>query len=245
MRILGIDTAIPTASVALVEDGELVGEEIHSRDSAAAPEVNGRPVGNHAEVVLPLLQALFQKIDVTVQQLSGIGISIGPGSFTGLRIGLATAKGIAYEPRLPLLAVSTLQANAARANFRGNIASILDARKREVYLALFRRAESRTLVRLTPDRVMSLNAAIDLIQQYAAKDSAMLVVANGAEAYENRLRECLGDAIRISCGKCYGSIAAQVALLAEERFAAHCAADAGELIPVYLRFSEAESKIKI
>jgi tRNA threonylcarbamoyladenosine biosynthesis protein TsaB len=244
MRILGIDTAIPTASVALVEDGELLAEEIHGRAVAGELSLNGQSLGNHAEVVLPLVQALFDKVHITFQQLSGIGVSIGPGSFTGLRIGLATAKGFAYESRLPLAGVSTLEANAARAKFHGNIASMLDARKGEVYFALFRRDEITSLVRLTSDSVMPITSAIDLMRGYSATNSAMLLVGNGAQVHERQLRESLGDSIRIPTGACYTSVASQVALLAEERFAADSVDDAGALIPVYLRLSEAESKRK-
>src|SRR5688500_8214116 len=92
MRILGIDTAIPTASVALIQDGELLAEEIHTRPAKDKNGSGFQPFGNHAEVVLTLIESLFEKAQITVQRLSGIAVSIGPGSFTGLRIGLATAK---------------------------------------------------------------------------------------------------------------------------------------------------------
>ena len=106
----------------------------------------GKLPSNHAEILLPLIQTLFETTGVTVQQLSGIAVSIGPGSFTGLRIGLATAKGLAYESGVPLVGVSTLHANAARVR-RGDalIGSMLDARKSEVYVALFRRGARRSL----------------------------------------------------------------------------------------------------
>ncbi|HEY3166171.1 MAG TPA: tRNA (adenosine(37)-N6)-threonylcarbamoyltransferase complex dimerization subunit type 1 TsaB, partial [Candidatus Binatia bacterium] len=140
MRILGIDTATAAASVALIEDGKLVAEEIQSKTGKSSDREMGQRRGNHAEIVLPLIQSVLGKTRTTAADLSGIGISIGPGSFTGLRIGLATAKGIAYECGLPLVGVSTLQANAARVTgFDGIVCSLLDARKSEVYFALFRR----------------------------------------------------------------------------------------------------------
>ena len=245
MRILGIDSSIPGASVALVEDGKLLAEEIHAETAAGRDPYNGPRLGNHAEIVLPLVQALFDKLHASFQDLAGIAVSIGPGSFTGLRIGLATAKGMAYESGLPLVGVSTLEANAARIiKFHGIIGSVLDARKGEVYLGLFRRDLAETLARLTLDSVTGIRSAIDLMREYSEIDSALFLVGNGAKAYERQLRESLGASIMICNGDAYSSVAAQVARLAEQRFAAASFDDVGALTPVYLRASEAESKKK-
>jgi tRNA threonylcarbamoyladenosine biosynthesis protein TsaB len=245
MRILGIDTAIATASVALIQDGELLAEEIHS-GPAKRNSPGFQPLGNHAEVVLPLIESLFEKAQITVQELSGIAVSIGPGSFTGLRIGLATAKGIAYESGLPLVGISTLHANAARVNhFKGIIASLLDARKSELYLALFRR-DNVTTTRLTPDSVLSLDSAVELVQKYSVGSSEdLLLVGDGAKAYERRWIDALGPPARTSGGACYPSIASQVAMLASPSFVSSSLDDVGTLTPVYLRLSEAEKKRKI
>jgi tRNA threonylcarbamoyladenosine biosynthesis protein TsaB len=243
MRILGIDTAIPTASVALVEDGELRAQVTHTRvTSKEHPDIGS---GNHAEIVLPLIESLFHKAQVTVQQLSGMAVSIGPGSFTGLRIGLATAKGIAYESGLPLVGVSTLHANAARVtDFQGVIASLLDARKSEVYLALFRRDEKVT-DRLTPDSVVALESAIDLVQEYnETSNGDLLLIGDGAKAHQRRWLDRLNSAARIVGDECYPSIAAQVAILGGHRLAAASVDDIGTLTPVYLRRSEAERQRK-
>jgi tRNA threonylcarbamoyladenosine biosynthesis protein TsaB len=246
MRVLGIDTAIPTASVALVEDGELHAEETYNRGTSKDYPGGGlQASGNHAEIVLPLIESLLHKTQVTVQQLSGIAVSIGPGSFTGLRIGLATAKGIAYESGLPLVGVSTLHANAARVTgFEGLIASVLDARKSEVYLALFRRDDKST-ERLTSDSVVSLESAIDLVQEYNESSNCdLLLIGDGAKAYQQGWIDALDLPARISSGACYPSLASQVAILAGHRLAASLTDDIGTLTPVYLRRSEAETKTK-
>ena len=246
MKILGIDTAVATASVALIEDGKLYAEELHEREAAKDYSCAGlQSSGNHAEVVLPLIEALLHKAQITVKELSGIAVSIGPGSFTGLRIGLATAKGIAYESGLPLAGVSTLHANAARVNgFHGVIASLLDARKSELYLALFRRNEAST-ERLTADAALSLEAAIDLVRQYRdGSNSNLLLIGSGAKAHKQLWSDVLGSSARISSGTCFPSIASQVAMLAMHGMAATSADDVGKLTPVYLRLSEAERKRK-
>jgi tRNA threonylcarbamoyladenosine biosynthesis protein TsaB len=237
MRILGIDTAIPTASVAIVEDGLSPVEEIQARSAGSGQRTNGA-IGRHAEILLPLVQSLFEKARIGLEDLSGLAISIGPGSFTGLRIGLATAKGMAYASNLPLAGVSTLHANAARVrNFDGVIGSMVDARKGEVYLAVFR-SRSETIARLTPDAAFSVKSAIDLLRAYQAGNSVMLV-GSGAKAYEPQFLESLGSAVRISSGACYSSIATQAALLARERLADGPGDDLGTLAPVYVRASQA------
>ena len=133
MRILGIDTAIPTASVALIQDGELLAEEIHHGQSSATTAPGLQPIGNHAEVVLPLIESVFEKAQITVQQLSGIAVSIGPGSFTGLRIGLATAKG------------SPTSRDCRSSAFRLCTPSRARERLRRRYCLTARRAQERSL----------------------------------------------------------------------------------------------------
>lgn len=243
MRILGIDTASPTASVAIVEDGALVAEEIHGR--AGAHRGNTSPVlkGNHAEVILPLIQSVLDKSKSRLNGLAGVAVSIGPGSFTGLRIGLATVKGLAYDWGLPVVGVSTLFANAALAkDFDGLICSMLDARKCEVYMALFQ-GDGRRPKRVTEDAITSLQGAIDLVQSCRSVDgSSMLLVGDGAKAYEKILIDALAHSALIVNG--HSSVAAEVAVLAEERFRRCAGDDLGALAPIYLRPAEAQSRIR-
>jgi tRNA threonylcarbamoyladenosine biosynthesis protein TsaB len=242
MIILGIDTATAAASVALVEDGKLIAEEIQSNSGKPSTGTVAQPRGNHAEIVLPLLQSMLTKARVAVAQLSGIAVSIGPGSFTGLRVGLATAKGIAYECGLPLAGVSTLHANAARVpNFDGMICSLLDARKNEVYFALFRH-DGRDLKRLTEDAMSSIDGALDQLRNSnRASGSSLLFIGDGARTYENFLTRAFAST-QILAGNGYSSMAAEVARLAEGRFRAHRTDDLALLAPVYLRPTQAETK---
>jgi tRNA threonylcarbamoyladenosine biosynthesis protein TsaB len=240
MRILGVDTAGATASVALVEDDHLIAEE--SFDSAKSRAINCsvKPKGNHAEIILPLIQLILDRTRTSLTELTGIALSIGPGSFTGLRIALATVKGIAYDTGLPVAGISTLHANAARAmDTEGIICSLLDARKHEVYAALFHR-RGKSLSRLSEDSVISVSSVIELLSNTAAANAT--VIGDGATAYENELRAALGAAIRLSSGDRSRSIAAQVAMLSLGRFVAGTSDDLGTLTPVYLRPSEAQSK---
>ena len=242
MRILGIDCAIPEPSVALIDDDALLGEERQARRADGSGSTTGKLPSNHAEILLPLIQTLLETTGVTVPQLSGIAVSIGPGSFTGLRIGLATAKGLAYESGVPLVGVSTLHAAAARVR-RGDalIGAMLDARKSEVYIALFRVARG-DLTRVTDDAVMPIDAAVDLLRSHWSPSAgALMLVGDGAKAHERRLVDSLGT-IPIVSGACRFSVAAEVARLGAERVAGAARDQSDVAAPVYLRLTEAEIK---
>jgi len=243
MRILGIDSASPTASVAIVEDGALVAEEIHGHANVHLGNTSPTLKGNHAEIILPLIQSVLTKSKSRLDGLSGIAVSIGPGSFTGLRIGLATVKGLAYDWGLPVVGVSTLWANAARAkDFDGLICSMLDARKSEVYMALFQ-GGGRRPTRVTEDTIASLEYAIDLVQScHSADGRSTLFVGDGAKVYEKILTDALSPSALFANGN--SSVAAEAAVLAEERVRSGANDDLGELSPIYLRPAEAESRIR-
>ena len=239
MRILGIDAATPTASVALVEDEKVLAERIHRQAKISSDQATSQPKGNHAEVILPLIRSLLDGASLSLGELSGIAVTIGPGSFTGLRIALATVKGIAYECGLPVVGVSTLHANAARVADDGWICSLLDARKHEVYAALFHRA-GKALSRVSEDAVMSVGSVGELLSHCGAVKP--FLIGDGAAAYEMQLKDAFAGAMRFSAGDELGSVAAQAALLARPRFLAQAADDVGALAPLYLRPSQAQSK---
>ena len=241
MIILGLDTATPTASVALVKDGELVAEEVYPKNAKLDQRSVFHSKGNHAAIVLPLIQSVLDQGKISLTALSGLAVSIGPGSFTGLRIALATVKGIAYEWGLPVVGVSTLLANAARVkDHEAVICSLLDARKREVYAANFHR-QGQTLTPLSNERVCAIDAAIESLRNFGA--AKLVVIGDGAKAYEPALALAFGASARITAGDEFGSVAAQVAALSWHRFADHGCDDGASLAPVYLRSSEAEYRL--
>ncbi len=244
MRILGIDSATSSASVALVDDENLLGEEIRDNRAEGKNGAARSAKGNHAEIILPLIQSVLSRARMDAADLSGIGVSIGPGSFTGLRIGLATVKGIAYDWGLPVVGISTLEANAARVTgFNGLVCSMLDARKGEVYVSLFR-SSAEKFTRLTTEVVTSINSAIDLVQNYygAAEGASLAIVGDGAQAYEELLFNSFGVKVLLSAGNDYPTVASQVARFARQRIMTRTLDDVGTLVPVYLRRPEAESK---
>ena len=241
MRILGIDTATSSASVALVEDGAIIADERYLQTACDPGSKFNRPKSGHAEIILPLIESLLAAARCSFPNLDGIAISIGPGSFTGLRIGLSTVKGLAYGWQCPVAGVSTLWANAARVtDFVGVVCSLFDARKKEVYVSFFHRTAD-ALTRLSDDTIAPVSAVIDQARNLAG-DAPCLFIGDGAKVYENVLGASLGNAVRYCAGDGYPSLASAVARLGEERLQVSDGDSLGAIVPVYLRLAEAEMK---
>lgn len=241
MLILGIDTATAAASVALVRDAKVLCEE--SRSAAASG--NGRPAGrtNHAETLLPQIDRVLRRSRVALADIGALAVAIGPGSFTGLRIGLSTAKGLAYGEEIPVVGVPTLEAVAARVNdYDGFVCPFLDARKKEVYAALFQRQGS-TLERVSEDVVAPPAAVIENTRRYL-NGGACLFIGDGVASYGDLIKAALAGRGRLTFGEGYASSAAAVARLAAEKVRRHEFDPVGPLAPIYLRASEAEIKKK-
>src|SRR5215471_3092606 len=130
MLVLGVDTATRVASVGLFSEGKVLAEEA------------SLAVANHTETLLPLVIRLLSCTGLALSEVQGFGVSIGPGSFTGLRVALGTVKGFAYALGRRVAAVPTLEALARTvSDWEGNVRPLLDARKGEVYTALFYRRQ--------------------------------------------------------------------------------------------------------
>ncbi len=243
MRILGIDTATSTASVALVENGAIIADEHYLQTSYDPRSKLNQPKAGHAEIILPLIESVLAAARCSLPRLDGLAISIGPGSFTGLRIGLSTVKGLAYGWQRPVTGVSTLWANAARVtDFVGVVCSLLDARKKEVYVSFFRRTAD-ALTRLTEDALAPVSAVNDQARNLAG-GAPCLFIGDGAKVYENVLGASSGNEVRYCAGDGYPSLASAVARLGEARLHVSDGDFLGSMVPVYLRLSEAEMKHK-
>ena len=238
--ILGIDTASPTASVALVAEGKLVLEEVRSAPKQSA-RLLSKSHGNHAEILLPLIDTVLTRGGLSLSEISAFAVSIGPGSFTGLRIGLSTVKGLAYGWEIPVIGVPTLLAMATRVSgWEGLVCPILDARKKEVYAALFRE-KAGTLERLTPYLVSSLDAIIDKVRALGDRKPA-LFIGDGIKVYGDLIATALGERAVLTLGEGCPSTACAVAQLGEARLKGLEVDSVGTMIPLYIRPSEAELK---
>ena len=242
MIVLGLDTSTTTASVALVEDGRLVLEEVRGEGGKGTGPTTVTPRANHAEILLPLVETLLKNSGLAWKQLSAIAVSIGPGSFTGLRIGLSTVKGLAYGWNIPVIGVPTILAIASRVTgWNGLICPFLDARKKEVYAALFRKKGDERVERLTEDVACSPDRILMEIQAHGGE--ACLIIGDGTGVYEGLIKQSLAENALITLGESYSSTACSVACIAEERVKKGELDALGSLVPLYLRPSEAELKL--
>ena len=225
MLVLGIDTATSIASVGLVSDGSVLSEESTSA------------VTSHTETLLPLILRVLDRAKQTLADVQGFGVSIGPGSFTGLRIAVGTVKGFAYALGQKIVGVSTLEALARTiTDWEGDIRPVLDARKGEVYTALFRRQPNGELDRLSADLVVSPQLFFQRL------DAACLFLGDGIEKYGEFLQERCGSKIHLLPFRAYHPQGGVVAHLAWEKLRQGEADNIGALAPLYVRRPDAEFK---
>ena len=219
MRVLGIDTATSQASAGLWADGSVIAEK-HTSSR------------NHAASLLPLIDAVLSAADCNVDAIDVLAVSAGPGSFSGLRVGLSVAKGFALASGLSLVAVPTLDALAATvAGRHGFICPLLDAHKGELYLASFA-SESGQLRRLSEDAALTVEAAI------ASMPRPCVVVGDAVERYADVLTAALGSTATLLPFPEYGPRGGTGAAWAAEHFAERGAASPAGLEPFYIRIPE-------
>lgn len=227
MMLLGIETATTVCAAAVVRDGELLAEEL----------VDERNV--HAERLMGMIDGAFRRSGTALKQMAGLAVSIGPGSFTGLRIGLSVAKGLAYASGKPILPVPTLQGLAQKAADGAGygddaemILPVLDARRGDVYCALYRSVNG-TLQQVWEQQVMPLDAVVDSVP-----DGQVLVTGDARQAFDQMARQRFPERLhqfRIAAEDVARCSAAAVARVGEQLLEQGKSADPGLLEPQYLR----------
>lgn len=223
MKLLALESSAKAASCAVLSDGELL---------ASAWQATGL---THSRTLLPMVETMLKNSEMTIQDMDAVAVAAGPGSFTGLRIGIAAVKGLAWAAEKPCIPVSTLEAMAwPLAHLEGNIVCAMDARRQQIYNAVFL-AESGELTRLREDRAVSLEeAAADL----AGLDGPMTIVGDGAALCFDFLT-ARGIDCRLAPLHLRLQSAAGVAL-AVRRHWPDSRVSPQTLTPIYLRLSQAE-----
>ncbi len=154
MKILSVDSSAIVATAALCEDGRLLAEYTLNNKTT------------HSQTLLPMIESLLSLFSVDVEDIDLFAVSAGPGSFTGVRIGAATVKGLAFASDKPCAQVSTLEAIAYNLRFhKGLICPVMNARRSQVYTALFR-SDGERLERLLDDSALAISELDDLLSQY-------------------------------------------------------------------------------
>lgn len=227
MTLLGIETATTVCAAAVVRDGTLLAEEL----------VDERNV--HAERLMRMIDSAFRRCRMALEQMDGLAVSIGPGSFTGLRIGLSVAKGLAYASGKPIVPVPTLQALAQKAaGALGNAGSaelilpVLDARRGDVYCALYRPTDG-AVAPVWEQQIMALGTLAE-----AVSGQQVMVTGDARQALDRVFRDRFPESQqtpRIAPEDVARCSAAAVAIVGERLLARGKSADPGLLEPHYLR----------
>jgi len=225
MKLLAVESATLSGGAAILDGDRLLGE------------ITLNIAITHSARLLAAVDRLLADCGLAPSDLEGLAVSVGPGSFTGLRVGLATVKGLAMALDLPIAPVPTLDALAARLPFAdAPVCPILDARKNEVYLSLYR---------WRGDRMCREREYLALPPELAAAGltAPLILLGDGIEACRPWL-DGQGDGIRIAPAAQRLPAAATVAELGHAVLAAGDGVGAEALVPLYLRPSEAELKAR-
>ncbi|MBT9172037.1 MAG: tRNA threonylcarbamoyladenosine biosynthesis protein TsaB [Syntrophomonadaceae bacterium] len=226
MLVLGINTATLACSVALATPGQLLVEYTQQISKT------------HSEKLLPLVAAALHDAGLAPEALDGVAVAAGPGSFTGVRIGVTTARALGQALNIKLAAVSTLEALCQQAPyFPGLVSPILDARRQQVYNAVFRAAGLET-VKLVGERAVSL---ADLLAELQLYSESVLFLGDAVQVHREEIVKELGSRACFLPPTASHSGAASVAWLGLSALAAGRGVSYRDLLPLYVRGSAAET----
>ena len=231
MKILALECSATPASVALLEDDKVI----------ASCYTNVKLT--HSQTLLPMVESLLDSSLIDISEIEGVCISAGPGSFTGVRIGISVLKGIAAPKDLPCVSVSTLESMAQ--NYSDTdcvVCAVMDARCNQVYNALFD-ISNGNITRITEDRALLCEELVENLKnvsQNYKKD--VIIVGDGTDVFYNFAKEL--PFVKKSHPIRRFQNAASVGFTALENFKTGNTISSGELLPIYLRLPQAERELK-
>lgn len=227
MKILSVDTSATAASVALSKEGKLIGETFINTSLT------------HSQTLIPMVEQLLNNTKTEISDIDAIAVNAGPGSFTGVRIGVAAVKGLAFANNIPCVSVSTLESMAY--NFLSTdciVCAVMDARCSQVYNALFE-IKNGVVTRLCDDRALSLD---DLKNELLSVDGRIIIAGDGTDITCKYIGNEIINAESAPVNLKYQR-ASSTALVAFEMINNGQTVSAQELMPVYLRLPQAQREL--
>ncbi|MBQ3816656.1 MAG: tRNA (adenosine(37)-N6)-threonylcarbamoyltransferase complex dimerization subunit type 1 TsaB [Clostridia bacterium] len=231
MKILAVDCSAGPASAAIVEDGKILASSYSNVKLT------------HSQTLMPMIKQVLEHSLLNISELSAIAINAGPGSFTGVRIGISAVKGISAPLDIPCIPVSTLFSMAY--NYIDNdciVCAVMDARCKQVYNALFE-IKNGKITRLCDDRaIFCENLAEEIKKVSQLKKECVIIVGDGSEIFYPYVKN-IENVVLSQSGRRYQT-AVSVAFAAEDEFNAGNKISSADLLPVYLRLPQAERELK-
>ena len=227
--ILAVDTSAKPVSCALAEDDRVLASFYANTGLT------------HSQTLMPMIEHILSVTGKTAKDLDGLAVNAGPGSFTGVRIGVSAVKGLAFTGDFPCVSVSTLESMAENTvSLPGSvICCLMDARCQQVYGALFERDENGTVHRLTEDDALTM---AQMLAQLTALNRPVVLVGDGSEMCYRAWKETLSNVYLAPASVRYQNAAA-TALIGVRRFNEGQVVSAEELLPLYLRLPQAEREL--
>lgn len=224
MKILSIDTSNYALGIGLIDNDQVMGEYISNIKK------------NHSVRVMPAIQTLMNECNVKPTELTKIVVAKGPGSYTGVRIGVTIAKTLAWTLNIPITGISSLGALAASAGryFNGYISPLFDARRGQIYTGLYQFNDGKLSTVIEDQLVLSVNWAARLREV----EREILFVGNDLSLHEQVMKETLGDKAVIAAITEHNPRPGELALLGRNLLAE----DLHSFVPNYIRLAEAEAK---
>jgi len=225
MKILAIETSTLVGSIALIDNNTLL------------TELQMEIKATYSDTLFPFIDRSLQDLTISIHEIDGYALALGPGSFTALRIGLSVIKGLALATGKPLVGIPSLDGLAHNLCFSDLlICPVLDARKGEVYTAFYKSEDDHILKRRTPDRVVDPHTLMDEIEE------KVIFLGDGVAKYKNLMNSTLkGKALFAPLHLNYPK-ASSIAQLALKKFENDEVMDCARTSPLYVRLPEAEIK---
>ncbi len=228
MKILAIDTSAKAASVCIAQEDKIIGEFFINTSLT------------HSQTLMPMIEQLCKNAQTPISEIGAVAVNAGPGSFTGVRIGVAAAKGLAFAHSLPCAAVSTLESMAYNAIGSDCIVcAVMDARCSQVYNAVFRVRDEK-IERLCDDRALSLADLEQDLKSYSGEK--VMLIGDGAEISFEFLRNSLPNVI-LAPANIRIQKSSSTALAAFKSINEGGLITDEKLMPVYLRLPQAQREL--
>ncbi len=233
MRVLGVECTASPVSVALVEDGKLKAEYFLNHKTT------------HSQTLLPMVESVLKLSGLEVADIDAVAVTSGPGSFTGVRIGICAVKGLATAKATPTVPVSVLEAMAY--NFSGQnviVCAAMDARCNQVYNALFEVSGDK-ITRLTEDRALMIDEVLADLKERVKEfnNKPIIIVGDGADIFYNAANKS-GLKLELAPEHLKWQRAFGVAKIGYKRALNNETIKACDLLPLYLRLPQAERELK-